>query len=317
MITSEIERVLTLPHRVDLRLTLGPVRRGTGDPSMVVDGTRVWRATRTPEGPVTLYLELDRAGGTVHARAWGAGGEWALAMLPELVGATDDDVALTELLEREGRHLGHQRLREIHRRLRGLRIPRTRAVVEALVPSILEQKVTGKEARRSYRELVRRLGEQAPGPAALVAGLMVPPSAQTLAATPSWTYHRAGVEEKRALTIRRACARADRLEQLVDLPPLLAQDRMTSLPGIGPWTAAEVALVALGDPDAVSVGDYHLPNQVAWVLTGVPRGDDARMLELLEPYRGQRGRVLRLIGAGGTAAPSYGPRRPLRSFRRF
>ncbi len=317
MITSEFERVLTLPHRVDLRLTLGPVRRGTGDPGMVVDGTRVWRATRTPDGPVTLHLELDCAAGTVHARAWGPGADWALATLPELVGATDDDTALTELLERDAPHPGHARLRDLHRRLRGLRIPRTRAVVEALVPSILEQKVTGKEARRSYRELVRRLGEPAPGPEGLVTGLTVPPSAATLAATPSWTFHQAGVEEKRALTIRRVCARADRLEQLVDLPPALAQERMTGLPGVGPWTAAEVALVALGDPDAVSVGDYHLPNQVAWNLTGVPRSDDARMLELLEPYRGQRGRVLRLIGVGGHGAPAFGPRRPLRSFRRF
>ncbi|MCU1455997.1 MAG: hypothetical protein JWL73_89 [Actinomycetia bacterium] len=317
MITSEIERVLALPHRIDLRLTLGPVRRGTGDPSMIVDGTRVWRATRTPEGPATLHLELDRAEGTVHAWAWGPGAGWALETLPDLVGAVDDDSALTEALEREERHPGQRRLRDVHRRLRGLRIPRTRAVLEALVPSILEQKVTGKEARRSYRELVRRLGEPAPGPAELVAGLMVPPSAETLASTPSWTYHQAGVEEKRALTIRRACGRAERLEQLVELPPHLAQERMMTLPGIGPWTAAEVALVAFGDPDAVSVGDYHLPHQVAWFLTDVPRSDDARMLELLEPYRGQRGRVMRLIAAGGGAAPAYGPRRALRSFRRF
>ncbi len=89
--------------------------------------------------------------------------------------------------------------------------------------------------------------------------------------------------------------------------------RLTALPGVGPWTAAEVARVALGDTDAVSVGDYHLPHQVAWALAGEPRADDDRMLELLEPYRGHRARVVRLIEAAGILAPRHGPRRPLRA----
>jgi 3-methyladenine DNA glycosylase/8-oxoguanine DNA glycosylase len=80
------------------------------------------------------------------------------------------------------------------------------------------------------------------------------------------------------------------------------------LPGVGPWTAAEVALRALGDTDAVSVGDFHIPNMVAWALAREPRATDARMLELLEPYRGQRGRVIRLLEAAGVAAPRFGPR---------
>ena len=58
----------------------------------------------------------------------------------------------------------------------------------------------------------------------------------------------------------------------------------------------------------MSIGDYHLPHQVSWALTGEPRGDDARMLELLEPYRGHRGRVIRLLEAGGVTAPRFGPR---------
>ena len=92
-----------------------------------------------------------------------------------------------------------------------------------------------------------------------------------------------------------------------------AYRRLRALPGIGPWTAAEVAMRALGDPDAVSVGDFHLPNLVAFALAGEARGDDARMLDLLEPYRGHRGRVIRLLEASGLRPPVRGPHLQLRS----
>jgi 3-methyladenine DNA glycosylase/8-oxoguanine DNA glycosylase len=263
-----------------------------------IDG--VWRATRTPEGPVTTHLTSVPGDGAVSMRAWGPGADWALAALPDLVGADDGGDGFTA---------GDGVVGDLHRRMRGLRISRSQAVVEALVPSILEQKVVGLEARRSYARMVRSLGEPAPG----LSGLLLPPEPKVLASTPSWAFHRFGVERKRADTIRRACSYAPRLEETAGMAPAEARRRLTALPGIGPWTAAEVALVALGDADAVSVGDYHLPNQVAWVLAGEPRADDARMLELLEPWRGHRGRVIRLIVAGGGAAPRYGPRMPLRS----
>ncbi len=89
------------------------------------------------------------------------------------------------------------------------------------------------------------------------------------------------------------------------------------MPGIGPWTAAEVGVRALGDADAVSVGDFHLPNLVAYALAGEPRGNDARMLELLEPYRGQRARVMRLLELSGIRPPRYGPRLAPRRIESF
>jgi len=260
----------------------------------------VWRATNTPEGPATTHLSTVSADGEVTMQAWGPGAAWALAALPDLIGAADDAGGFTPAAGV---------VHDLHRHLPGLRIGRSHAVVEALVPSILEQKVVGLEARRSYAALVRSLGRPAPGPR----GLMVPPHPKVLAATPAWAFHPFGVERRRADTIRRACSYAARLEETADMSPADARRRLTALPGIGPWTAAEVGLVALGDADAVSVGDYHLPNRVAWALAGEPRADDARMLELLEPWRGHRGRVIRLIGAGGGAAPRYGPRMPLRS----
>jgi len=300
-VSAPSERRIRPPHEVDLRLTLGWLQRGRLDPSMRVAPDGVWRASRTPEGPATV--RLTTAGSEVHVRAWGPGAAWALDAAPELVGCDD---ACPEFRPE------HALLRELHRRLPGLRIARSKAVAEAMVPSILEQKVLGKEARRAYAGLVRRLGERAPGPAG-DAGLLVPPSPAALAATPYWAFHRFGVERRRAETVRRVAAVAPRLEEAVDMPVVAAHGRLRTVPGVGAWTAAEVAIVALGDADAVSVGDFHLPNQVSWALAGEPRGDDARMLELLEPYRGHRGRVIRLLEAGGVIAPRFGPRMPQRS----
>ncbi len=266
----------------------------------------VWRATRTPHGPVTTHI-TSAPGGNLTMRAWGDGAAWALESFPALVGAHDSDDPLdTMALD--------PIVADCRRRLPGLRVGRSQAVVEALVPTILEQKVVGIDAKRSYARLVRILGDPAPGPAG-AAGMRVPPSPATLAATPSYVFHRCNVERKRTDAIRVACTYAARLEETASMAPADAYRRITALPGVGPWSAAEVAMVALGDPDAVSVGDYHLPNQVAWVLAGEPRADDARMLELLEPYRGQRGRVIRLLLAGSTAGapPRRGPRMPLRS----
>ena len=296
----EAVRTIRPAGPVDLRLTLGVLRRGRRDPTMVgPTGGEVWRATRTPQGPVTT--RITASAGVLTLRAWGPGASWAAETFPSLVGAEDDAHGFTPR---------HAVVRDLHRRLRGLRLCRTGTVVEALVPSVLEQKVVGVEARRSYAHLVRALGEPAPGPGR-AAGLLLPPSPDRLAHTPAHVFHRFGVERRRADTIRLACSYAARLEESASLPLADAYTRLTALPGVGPWTAAEVARVALGDPDAVSVGDYHLPDQVAFALAGEPRGDDTRMLELLEPYRGHRGRVIRLIELGGPRPPRYGPRLPL------
>jgi 3-methyladenine DNA glycosylase/8-oxoguanine DNA glycosylase len=65
---------------------------------------------------------------------------------------------------------------------------------------------------------------------------------------------------------------------------------------------------ALGDPDAVPVGDLHLPHLVAWALAGEHAATDARMLELLEPFRGHRARVVRLLEESGIRPEMHGPR---------
>lgn len=279
--------------KVDPWLTMAPLQHGRGDPSTRLTPTDIWRASRTPEGPATL--RLSRAGPALHVMVWGPGREWALAALPRLLGAGDEP-------ERFEPH--HPLLQALRVRFAGLRFGRTDAVVEALLPAILEQKVTGVEARASYRALIRAHGERAPGPAAL----WLLPEPGRLAATPAHAYHRLGLEERRAATLRRVGLLADRMEALAAVPAPEARARLQSVSGIGPWTAAEAGRTAFGDADAVSVGDHHVPSLVAWALAGERRADDARMLALLEPYGGQRARVVRLLQSAGIYPPRRGPR---------
>ncbi|MDQ6772147.1 MAG: DNA-3-methyladenine glycosylase 2 family protein [Candidatus Dormibacteraeota bacterium] len=268
-----------------------------------VRGRELWRATRTPFGLGAERLR-QAADGSIEVEAWGLGAAWLLDQAPALAGALDDDT---------GFEPEQPLLRELHRHHRGLRIGRTSAVVEAAWATVIEQKVAGAEAWAGWRAMIWALGEPAPGPL----GLRLPPSPERVAQTPYEVFHRFGIERRRAETVRRVAAHASRLEETLDMPPDAARRRLQALPGMGPWSAAEVALVALGDPDAVSVGDFHLPNQVAWALAGEARGDDERMLELLEPYRGHRARVLRLLEAERIYAPRRGPRMRLRDFRRM
>lgn len=305
-----VRSALRLPGPLDLRPTLAPLRHGRADPTLRWEGPVCWRASRTVEGPATQAISADPATGELRCLAWGPGAAAALDAFPDLVGGSDDVTGLARLLaaQRAGRRPpGWSVVAGLARRWPGLRIPRTGAVFDACVPAVLEQKVTSLEATTSYRNLVLRFGSPAPGPGRR-RGLWVPPPPVTVAGIPSWSLHPLGVERRRAETLRRVAVVAGRLEEAARLPPDDARRRLLSVPGVGPWTAAEVALVAFGDPDAVSVGDYHLPNQVAWSLAGRARGDDAEMLRLLEPWRGQRARVLRLLATAGLAAPRFGPR---------
>jgi 3-methyladenine DNA glycosylase/8-oxoguanine DNA glycosylase len=262
----------------------------------------VWRATRTPSGPATTHFRRVGIDG-IAVRAWGPGAEWVVETAPRMLGEEDDA---------SGFRPTNPLIGQLHRRFEGLRITRTGAVVEALVPTITEQKVTSREAHRAYAALTRRFGEGAPGP---LKGLLLPPDPATLAAAPSYAFHPLGIERKRGDTIRRAAAATGRLEEANGMAPADAARRLQAVCGVGPWSAAEVALVALGDADAVPLNDYHLPAVVSWALTGEAVDDDDRMLDLLEPYRGHRGRVIRLLVAAGSALrqPRRAPRSRLRS----
>jgi 3-methyladenine DNA glycosylase/8-oxoguanine DNA glycosylase len=286
----------------DLAGTLFPLRRGTGDPTMRIDSGEVWRAARTPDGPATLRI-VQKSGG-VRATAWGAGAAWALEHAPGLIGA-EDDISAFEPHD--------DVMAGIWKAHRSVRLTRALDVVRTLVAAILEQKVVGMEARRAWRRMTLALSEPAPGEG----GLLLPPDPAAVAEVPYFRFHPWGVERRRAEVIRAVCARAASLEALAYVPFDEARRRLEAMPGIGPWTAAEVLRLSFGDPDAVSLGDYHLPDIVGWALAREERGTDGRMLELLEPYRDQRGRVQVLLERSQVMPPAYGPRTEARSIEKL
>ena len=295
-----LERTVVPPHPIDLGLTLSLVRRGTYDPTCrIVDG-EVWRATRTPAGPATVHLVATAEG--IAATAWGDGAEAALDAVPALVGCDDDACGFAPT---------HPLVARLWRDRPGLRIGRTGAVTEAMIGVVLEQRVTTYEARRAQSQLVERWGEPAPGPG----DLLVPPDPEVLADVAYYDLHVIGVERKRADTVRRVAAQARQLDALVDVPIADAAARLGQVQGIGPWSVAYTTMIALGDADAVPVGDVHLPMAVTEALTGEAVDDDDAMLEALEPFAGQRARVIRLIMAAGLHGPRTGPRYAPRDIR--
>lgn len=283
-------------HPLALGATVRHQRRGARDPTMTTDGPVIWRASRTPEGVATLALR-EVSPGIIRAAAWGPGAAWALAQLPALCGATDDPRAFDPL--------GHPLLADVHHRNQGLRLSRTDLVFDALMSAIFEQKVTGVQAFGAWRHIVTRFGERAPGPTPIP--LFAPPSIDGWRRIPSWAWHRAGVEPPQSRTAALAARRGEALVRALDTRPHEAERTLVSLPGVGPWTSAETRARAYADPDAVSVGDFHLAHEVGYALTG-SRTDDAGMLELLAPWTGQRQRVIRLIRASGAQEPRRGAR---------
>ena len=290
-------RTVTFPGVASFGHTLAPLRRGPRDPSFQVcgDGT-IWRTSLLPTGPVAAQISRA-APNAAHCVAWGSGAGEFLDTPPALLGADDD---ASDFVARD------PTVAAAHRRVPHLRLGRTGQVLEALIPAVIEQRVPGADAFRSWRVLLTKFGTPPPGPAP--AGMRVPPSAQTWRNIPSWEFHRANVDPRRAQTVVSCARRAASLERLAAQPAAHALEALQSLPGVGAWTAAETVQRAFGDADAVSVGDYHIPKMIGWTLVGRPVDDDV-MLELLEPMRPHRHRVVRLLEASGLA---YEPRRGAR-----
>jgi 3-methyladenine DNA glycosylase/8-oxoguanine DNA glycosylase len=297
-------RTVTFASVVSPGLTLLPLRRGPGDPCFQVgDDGAIWRTSLLRSGCVTARISRA-ASNAVECMAWGSGAEEFLDVLPAMLGAHDDasDFVPTD-----------PTIAAAHRRVPHLRLGRTGQVLEALIPAVIEQRVPGADAFRAWRLLVTKFGTPAPGPAP--GRMRVPPSADVWRHIPSWEFHRLNVDPGRARTIVSCAQRAPSLERLASWPAAQAREALTSLPGVGVWTAAETAQRAFGDPDALSVGDYHIPKMIGWTLLGHPI-DDAGMIELLEPMRPHRHRVVRLLEASRLAyEPRRGARLPVQDIR--
>lgn len=263
---------------------------------VMIEGAWVW-SSFTRHGLGTIELRTTRDG--VAAEAWGDGAENLLERLPRLVGL--DDPVWGGPAPKE--------LRDLDAASLGLRLGSTGAMYETLVETVLGQLVTTRESKRSVRQVRSELGTPAPGP---FDGLNAFPEPLAMTEMAYGGLHRFGVERKRAAILIEVSRRSKRLEQALDMEVDEAWDRLQAVDGVGPWTAGIVMGAAYGDRDAIPIGDFHLPNSVAWALAGEARGDDTRMVELLDPFRPFRRRVVTMIKQAGIHAPKYGPRSAVR-----
>ncbi len=296
-----------------LRRTLGIHRMGSGDPTTRLSGDSFVRATITPDGPGTLLIRwtsdpADPAACGLEADAWGPGDAWLLDRVDDLVGAVDLPGAFEH---------AHPVVERALRVTRGGRVGASLMLYHHLLPTIIAQRITGGEAVRQWARLCYELGDPAPGPAELVGSMRLPPAPDTLYRRPAWWFHPLGIETKRARPLTEVARHADKLWRWTDAGSSTVAEKLSLLPGIGPWTIGSSLGPVLGDADAVPVGDYHHPNTVAWALAGEARADDDRMLELLEPYRGQRGRVLWALTTAAGPAPKFGSRQRILPMARW
>lgn len=288
-----IQREFGAPR--DLAAMLGVMSRGVGDPAYRRAGGEIWLTGLGPQGPVSIRLQ---GSSVVAAQFWGEGAAWAAEHLDDTLGGHDDPTGFVPV---------HAPIERQWRRYRDtLRVPRTLLTWQVALAAVLEQRVTGVEARGAWRALVSEHGTLAPGP--VPEGMRVPPTPSAVLRVPSWDWRRYGVDRQRISTVREIARSAHVLDQAEVLSPAEGRDLLTRIPGVGPWTAAEISARALGDADSVSVGDYHLGRNVTFALTGRTDGTDADMLDLLAPYTGHRHRAVRLIELAGSTPPRRGPR---------
>lgn len=280
---------------LDLRRTLRPLHG-----RFAQDGW--WLTARTPEGPGSLRIKRTQA--DLIGEAWGPGSGWLLARLGSIAGLDDDpSLFVTD----------HPMVSELHRTHPGDRFGRTDLVFPALLIAICAQKVTSTEARSAMQGLRRAFSSPAPGPNDRMS---LPPDPDVMADAPYHAFHTLHLEKRRADLIKSVSRQAARIQRLASLSPTDAADVLESVPGIARWTTAKTLEVSHGDPDQVAVGDFHFKNIVVHHMTGRDRGTDEEMIELLEPFRPHRGRVIRLLHTLGHA-PKFGPRMTPRNITRM
>jgi len=298
-----MERAFPFAGPLDVVRTLRIMEMWGASPWLRTEGDVAWFAQREAEGPATVVMALRD--GLVRAQGWGPGAEALLDRVPELLGLDRPG------LERVEVH--HPVLKEVKHELKGLRVGRSGQVFPRLVGTALAQKVTGPNGKQALHRIVRAFGEQAPGPRD---DLWLLPEPKALAKVPYYAFHPLNVERHRAELLTRIASRAGALQRAARMAPDAGRAHLEKLRGIGPWTSGVVMSGPLGDADAVPIGDLHLPNIVGFALVGEREADDARMMELLEPYAGLRGLVARAVKIAGPKPPRRAPKSAVRDIRR-
>ncbi len=195
----------------------------------------------------------------------------------------------------------HALLKRLRQEQRGLRLLRAPWLFDVACGAILQQRVRFIDAIKDWRQIALKHGVKT------TSGAVAFPSPPALAGLPPWELEALGIDPKRARSLI-ALAREIRLNPLrsqMTFSELRA--RLGRVPGIGPWTVETTLGFGAGDTDALPLGDLYLPHLVSYTLAGEPSGTDERMVELLEPYRGHRFRVVRLLFGARITIPRSGP----------
>lgn len=331
---------------VHLAQTLGVLGRGAGDPayralSREAGAERIWITARTPEHnfPAVLFAERlpDSAAAAlpalhrllmrpVRVRIWTSydSAERQLAARHDVRALADEMTYWLGLYDRPEDFASLPSFGELPERVRtawranpGLRLSASGQLDRHVLNAIVEQRITQTEAFRALRWILYRHGEPAPasGLPAQPEGMRVYPTARTLAAIPTWDWHRAGVDKSRYDAVRAYARSAPAIARVAGTGDVTALARaLNTLRGVGPWSIAETLQRVCGHPDAISVGDYHLAHAVGELFTG-QRTDDAGMLSLLAPFSPHRQRLVRLMHASGFSKQRFGARMSIEDHR--
>lgn len=303
-----VERVTSNPSRL-LRHTFGAFRFGSSDPCVRITGDTLTMTSTSPAGPGWLFATMAAPNPEAQVESQVEFGGRATNHIrqrrPDPHGHRDTFRSLSP---------AHPLVARLQREFGDLRIGASGDVYKAALTATLGQRITAAEAVTQWARLCHALPNPVDTP---IGQLLAPPDPGALGALAPWQLHSLGIEEARARTLI-SIARVFRRDGAHQVDVSLALRRLSvEVPRFGPWTRALVEAEALGDPDAVAVGDFHLKNVVAHALGGRPRGTDDEMLALLAPYAGNRGRVLAWLALAGISAPKFGPRRRNIDIRRF
>lgn len=273
--------------RFDIPRTMALQQLGKYDPTARYEGSAFIKVHEDEHGRVVRHT-IDWTEARVEIAVAGEGAAaviegWRDAF--PLDDGIDDFVAEHPVLER---------LVAAFPALRLVRVPWR---FDVAVGAVLQQRVAFVDAARAFRRIALEwgvhdaLGVALPGP-------------RRFAAISTAQLQSIGIDAQRARTLHllaREEVLTGFLRKAVDR--VRVRRRLTSIPGIGPWTTDMILGFGFGERNALPLGDVHLPSLVASTLGGQSHGTDAMMIELLRPYEGHRFRVARLLWSAVFGAP--------------
>jgi 3-methyladenine DNA glycosylase/8-oxoguanine DNA glycosylase len=240
--------------------------------------------------PAALEFRRDGDGLQVTAYAPEAG-----ALLTETLACLSQDD------QYEAFATGDSGIWRLHRAHPGLRLLRIPWLYDSTCSAILQQRIRTVDAMRDWRHIVQRWGTPAP------IGLHAFPPADQLARVAQFELQALGIDAQRSRTLLRFAQESRFLPLRTTMNFSELRQHLLRIPGIGPWTTESVLGYGAGDADAAIPGDLHLPHLACYALAGEIPGSDERMMELLEPFRGHRFRIIRLLYASRLTVPRSTP----------